>query len=100
MPATEPAITITVTGDCDCPICGATELVDKSLPVSEWRWQVRPNKVEIDGLWWSECLPCKATYGNGWFAIEPDGSVVIDPSRIAAMREAGHDVTVIEMRAS
>jgi hypothetical protein len=84
---------IIVTGDCDCPVCGATEVVDKTLPVREWRWNVRPHKVtDARGLSWSECLRCKETDGNGWFATNEDGDVVIEPSRIAAIEARGEHV--------
>jgi len=88
---------IVVTGSCDCPICGATELVDGTLPVAEWRWNVRPNKV-VDGrgLSWSECLICRKTDGNGWFAINDDGDVIVEPSRIAVLEARGEQVERIE----
>ncbi len=86
-------LTIVVTGDCDCPVCGATEIVDKTLPIIDWRWNVRPHKVtDANGLSWSECLICKKTDGNGWFAIDDAGNVIVEPSRIAALEARGEQV--------
>lgn len=90
-------IQIVVTGNCDCPVCGATELVDGTLPVSEWRWNVRPHKVVDErGLSWSECLICKKTDGNGWFAIDDDGNTIVEPSRIPVLEARGEQVERIE----
>jgi hypothetical protein len=52
---------VIVDRDLVCPHCGATELTpdSASMPVSEWRFQIRAFKVKmLDGLWWSHlhCL--------------------------------------------
>lgn len=78
---------------CDCPICGATEIVDDTLPIDQWRLNVRGHKtVDARGLSWSECLPCRETDGNGWFAIDDDGNVVVEPTRVAALEAYGEEV--------
>ncbi len=47
-----------------CPRCGSPEVVDDTLPVDQWRFNIRAFRVDD----WSECLVCKA---NGerkcWF---------------------------------
>lgn len=58
-------------GDVFCPCCGCAEVEDTTLPVLQWKWQIRPNKVENGGVWWSECLLCKVWFGsNGHFTID------------------------------
>lgn len=73
-------ITILVGGDIYCPCCGAAEVQDNTLPVSQWTWNIRPNKVETDGVWWSECLLCKVWFGS-------DGHVDVSDKSDPAMRE-------------
>jgi hypothetical protein len=41
-----------------CPHCGATEVVDCTLPVKEWRFQIRAFRVDAS----SHCLKC-----DNWF---------------------------------
>lgn len=52
--------------DCTCPVCNGDN--------------VRGFKVhDAYHGWWSECLDCKAKYGNGWFAFsEVDHCFVLD----------------------
>ena len=73
-------ITIIVGGDIFCPCCGTAEVEDNTLPVNQWKWNIRPNKVENNGIWWSQCLLC-----NVWFGS--DGHVDITEKADPAMRE-------------
>lgn len=41
-----------------CPYCGALEVNNCRLPIDEWRWQIRPFKVDND----SHCTVC-----DRWF---------------------------------
>lgn len=41
-----------------CPTCGATEIADCSKPIDEWKWQIRPFRMDE----MSHCLMC-----NNWF---------------------------------
>ncbi|MFZ3482038.1 hypothetical protein [Sphingomonas sp. 3-13AW] len=92
----ESAPKIVLVDGCDCPVCGATEVVDNTLPVREWRINVRAHKVYIDGLSWSECLLCKASDGDGWFAHDDEGNVVVNPSRIPAIEARGETVERVQ----
>lgn len=56
--------TIQVGGDVFCPTCQRGEVEDNTLPVSEWRWNIRPNKVENKGVWWHNCLHCKTWFDD------------------------------------
>lgn len=53
---------IIVTDSITCPRCGAGELVNPDAPITEWHWQIRPNKVCDDKGWWSQCLVCAGYY--------------------------------------
>lgn len=55
---------IIVGGDVICPCCGQGELYNPHEPVSDWRWRIRPNKVESGGIWWSECTDCSLWFGS------------------------------------
>lgn len=50
-----------------CPRCGSPEVVDNTLPVMQWTFNIRAFRVDD----WSECLVCKK---NGirecWFNLE------------------------------
>lgn len=86
---------ITITSSCDCPICGAKEVEDDTLPIDQWQRNVRAHKVtDARGLSWSECRLCKEMDGNGWFAFEGE-DVVVEPARIAALEARGEMVEQI-----
>ena len=61
------AISISMGADVIYLCCSGGELYNPEAPVSDWRWRLRPNKVESRGVWWSECLD--------WFG--DDGGVEI-----------------------
>jgi hypothetical protein len=71
---------IIVGGDVFCPCCGTAEVEDTSLPVMQWKWNIRPNKVESGGVWWSECLLCHIWFGS-------DGHFDVTDKTDPAMRE-------------
>lgn len=73
-------MTIIVGGDVYCPCCGTAEVEDNTLPVREWKWNIRPNKVENNGVWWSECLLCKVWFGS-------DDHVEVSEKTSPAIRE-------------
>lgn len=79
--------TIVVGGAVFCPCCGEGELYNPTAPVSEWRWRLRPNKVESRGVWWSECTDCRLWFGD-------DGGVEISDSvplvTLARLRAKGY----------
>jgi ribosomal protein S27AE len=61
---------IVVTENLICPRCGAEEVEDSTLPVKEWRFNIRAYKVSDDkGVWWSQCMVCAEAgeKGKGWF---------------------------------
>lgn len=60
---------IVVGADVFCPCCGAGEVEDNSLPVHQWKWQIRPNRIESGGIWWSECLICKIWFGGDFVEV-------------------------------
>jgi len=57
---------IIVTEGLDCPNCGAPEVEDESLPVDQWKFNIRAYRVDD----WSECRKCGC-----WFDMEGN----IDP---------------------
>lgn len=63
------AMQIVVGNDVFCPCCGASEVENTSLPVDQWKWQIRPNRVESAGVWWSECLICKIWFGGDYVEV-------------------------------
>ena len=86
-------IEIIVKDSCDCPICGAPEVANKNAPVKEWRFNVRAFKViDAQGRAWSECLICRETDGNGWFSLDEEENVTVEPSRIPALEARGKTV--------
>lgn len=75
---------------CTCPVCGSVEVLAGGL--------VRPFKVH-DGYhgWWSECLSCKETYGNGWFVYsEADNCYVLEEAFGRAYAATGGEVEFVE----
>lgn len=60
---------ITVTKSLTCPRCGAQEVENQTVPVREWQFNIRAYRVEQGGVWWSQCLNCKAAghKDEGWF---------------------------------
>ena len=59
---------LVVTQSLICPHCGAKEVEDETLPVKEWRFNIRAYKVCDDqGTWWSKCLKCIEAGKDGWF---------------------------------
>lgn len=71
---------INIGASLTCPCCGCGEVVDNTLPIAQQRLNIRGYKIEKDGRWWSECLPCKT-----WFT--DDGYVSITNQSDPAMRE-------------
>lgn len=78
--------------DCSCPVCGSPELNEETGLLN-----VRGFKVhdETHG-WWSECLVCKAKYGNGWFVFsEQDNCYVLEEAFGRGFAAEGGNVTFI-----
>src|SRR5258708_1771352 len=68
---------IVIVPDLRCPRCGALEIENPKAPVKEWKWQIRPNKVQDHhGKWWSQCLICEEAgdKDKGWFSMSADTS--------------------------
>lgn len=60
---------VVVTDALTCPNCGAPEVEDRTLPVEQWRFNIRAFRVDD----WSECRKCGCWFdqaGN----IEPQGT--------------------------
>lgn len=59
------SVTITVhTEPLICPRCGSTEVVDSTLPIDNWTFNIRAFRVDD----YSECLVCKRNgHADCWF---------------------------------
>ena len=63
-------IKILIGPDVVCPRCGAKEVEDNTLPIAQWKWNIRAYKVtDAEGRNYSQCLRCKeaGAPNEGWF---------------------------------
>jgi hypothetical protein len=47
----------------ECPTCGAQEIANPEAAVTDWRWNIKPFRVDH----WSKCLVCEREGREPWF---------------------------------